>query len=180
MSPALQTKLLRVLQEREFERVGDEPDHQGGRARASPPPTPSSRRMVADGTFREDLYYRLNVIALTLPPLRDRKEDMPLLVQHFIRKFVARDGTAPARRPTCMVSQDAHAPPDGLCVAGQRAPARERRRAGADPARHATQIEVADLPPEIQAVPVESRADARPARRSAWTCPDSSAASSAI
>ena len=62
ISPALQVKLLRVLQEREFERVGGRRDHQGRRARGLPPPTSDLGKMVAQGEFREDLYYRLNVV----------------------------------------------------------------------------------------------------------------------
>src|SRR6478672_8377092 len=73
MSPALQAKLLRVLQEREFERVGD--SHT------------DLSKMVAEGTFREDLFYRLNVIPVRLPPLRERREDIPILVLHFLQKL---------------------------------------------------------------------------------------------
>ena len=89
MSPALQAKLLRVIQEREFERVGDShPIKIDVRVIAA---THSDlARMVADGTFREDLYYRLNVIPVKLPALRERRDDIPLLVQHFLQKLSAR------------------------------------------------------------------------------------------
>jgi len=89
LRPDLQTKLLRVLQEREVQRLG------GAR------PIPVDVRVLAatnadlqlavkNGTFREDLYYRLNVVNIHVPPLRDRREDIPLLVDHFVRK-VARE-----------------------------------------------------------------------------------------
>ena len=101
MSPALQAKLLRVLQEREFERVGDShPIKVDVRVIAA---THSDlQAMVRDGTFREDLFYRLNVIPVKLPPLRERRDDIPLLVQHFMQRLSADLERTPPR-----VSQEA-------------------------------------------------------------------------
>jgi DNA-binding NtrC family response regulator len=95
MSPALQAKLLRVLQEREFERVGDShPIKVDVRVIAA---THSDlEKMVSEGTFREDLFYRLNVIPVKVPPLRDRRDDIPLLVQHFLKKLSNDLGRSPA------------------------------------------------------------------------------------
>src|SRR5512132_1233072 len=86
MSPALQAKLLRVLQEREFERVGDSHTIKVD-VRVIAATNSDLGRLVAEGHFREDLFYRLNVIPVQLPALRERKEDVPLLVQHFIQKY---------------------------------------------------------------------------------------------
>jgi DNA-binding NtrC family response regulator len=93
MSMPLQAKLLRALQEREVERVGDsKPLKLDIRVVAAT--NMDLRKMVKDGTFREDLFYRLNVIPVTLPPLRARREDIPLLAQHFVRKSCRENGIA--------------------------------------------------------------------------------------
>src|SRR5438067_9470555 len=104
MSTALQMKLLRVLQEREFERVGDSHTTKID-VRVIAATNSDLQKMVAEGQFREDLFYRLNVIPVELPPLRDRKEDIPLLVQHFLDKFRAE--AIGAAGPAMTVAQDA-------------------------------------------------------------------------
>ncbi len=86
MSASVQAKLLRTLQEREFERVGDaQPVRVDVRVIAAT--NSDLAKMVADGSFRQDLFYRLNVIPIHLPPLRDRREDVPLLTQSFLQKI---------------------------------------------------------------------------------------------
>ena len=93
MSWAMQMKLLRVLQEREFERIGDTHTIKVD-VRVIAATNSDLQKMVADGSFREDLFYRLNIIPIHLPPLRDRKEDIPLLVQHFLKKFSSQESGA--------------------------------------------------------------------------------------
>jgi len=86
LAPHLQAKLLRVLQEREFQRVGGVKDiHADVRILAAT--NRDLRQAMQKGAFREDLYYRLNVVAVTLPSLRDRSEDIPTLVQHFVEHY---------------------------------------------------------------------------------------------
>lgn len=89
MSPSLQAKLLRVLQEKEIERLG------GNRSvtidvRVIAATNQEVRRAVQQGVLREDLFYRLNVFTITMPPLRERLEDIPFLVEHFIEKHGGR------------------------------------------------------------------------------------------
>src|SRR5512142_1550401 len=86
-----QAKLLRVMQEREFMRLGGVETIKVD-VRVVAATNIDLRRAVDDGRFREDLYYRLNVIAIQLPPLRQRKEDIPALVQHFIDKYARENG----------------------------------------------------------------------------------------
>ncbi len=143
MCMSLQMKLLRVLQEREFERVGDNQTIKVD-VRVIAATNADLARMVSEGSFREDLYYRLNVIPVALPPLRDRREDIPLLVQHFLQKFCSEQN-----RPMMTVSQTAmrllmtHAWPGNvrqLENAMERAVALSGTR---------TQIEGSDLPADL-------------------------------
>jgi DNA-binding NtrC family response regulator len=93
ISPAVQVKLLRFLQEHEFERVGGNETVRVD-VRVIAATNRDLKAMVASGKFREDLYYRLNVICLEMPPLRDRASDVPLLAAHFLRKYAAENGKA--------------------------------------------------------------------------------------
>src|SRR5262249_24026443 len=159
MSAALQMKLLRVLQEREFERIGDSHTIKVD-VRVIAATNSDLARMVSEGQFREDLFYRLNVIPVALPPLRERKEDIPLLVQHFLdrlgregsasggREGPAAGGARPAERKS--VSQDAMRRLMAYQWPGnvrqlENAVERAVAFSGARP-----QIDVGDLPSEIQ------------------------------
>ena len=151
MSAALQMKLLRVLQEREFERVGDSHTIKVD-VRVIAATNGDLSKMVAEGEFREDLFYRLNVIPVQLPPLRDRKEDIPLLVQHFLDKYRTAGVPGEAIGPSLTVSQEAM-----RRLMAYRWPGNVRQlenaveRAVAFSAGR-SQIDVADLPSEVQDV----------------------------
>ena len=90
MSLMMQVKLLRALQEREFNRVGGESTIQVD-VRVIAATNKNLKDQINEGAFREDLYYRLNVVELEVPPLSDRKEDIPLLTQHFLELFAAKN-----------------------------------------------------------------------------------------
>ncbi|MBW2064987.1 MAG: sigma-54-dependent Fis family transcriptional regulator [Deltaproteobacteria bacterium] len=94
MSPGLQVKLLRFLQEREFQRLGgNQTIHTDVRIISATNRDLEER--VREGLFRDDLYYRLNVVSIEIPPLRERKEDIPLLMDHFLKKFANELGDHP-------------------------------------------------------------------------------------
>jgi DNA-binding NtrC family response regulator len=96
ISPHVQVKLLRVLQEREFERVGGTETLKVD-VRFVAATHRDLEAMVAVGTFREDLFYRLNVVSLLVPPLRERRDDVETLAQHFAKQFGERNGKPKAR-----------------------------------------------------------------------------------
>ncbi|HOJ34185.1 MAG TPA: sigma-54 dependent transcriptional regulator [Candidatus Hydrogenedentes bacterium] len=91
LSPGLQSKLLRVLEHQQFERLGDSKTITVD-VRLIAATNRPLERMVQEGTFRSDLFYRLNVVTIDMPPLRHRKEDIPLLAQHFLKEACAQNG----------------------------------------------------------------------------------------
>jgi len=101
ISMELQAKLLRVIQEKEFRRLGDVESIRVD-VRILAASNEDVKNLVAQGKFREDLYYRLNVIRIVLPPLRERRADIPLLVEHFTHKICQENGKA-----CCTIDQDA-------------------------------------------------------------------------
>ena len=146
MDTSLQAKLLRALQEREFERVGAN-DSIKVDVRVIAATNSDLAQQVEEGKFREDLFYRLNVIPIHLPPLRERREDIPLLVQGFVDRIGAEQN--PPRRGV-VVSQDAMRRLMGFRWPGnvrQLENAVERALALSPGRSH---IEATDLPPEIQ------------------------------
>lgn len=146
MPMSLQMKMLRVLQEREFERIGDNKPVKVD-ARVVAATNADLPKMVKDGTFREDLYYRLNVIQIELPPLRERRDDIPVLVQHFVSKY-ATGSVNP------LVSQDVL-----RRLMTYEWPGNVRQLENAIERAVAllggrSTIELTDLPPEIQSAPL--------------------------
>jgi two-component system response regulator PilR (NtrC family) len=93
MTPTMQVKLLRVLQERRFRRVGGLDELQAD-IRVVAATNQDLTKLVAEGRFREDLFYRINVIPIALPPLRERREDIPLVAEHFLAKYNEQMGKA--------------------------------------------------------------------------------------
>jgi transcriptional regulator with PAS, ATPase and Fis domain len=150
MPASLQMKMLRVLQEREFERVGESKAIKVD-VRIVAATNADLRKMVRDGTFREDLYYRLNVIQIELPPLRDRREDIPLLVQHFVSKYATATGHG---GPPVLVSQDAMRRLMSFSWPGNVRQLENAIERGLALLGGRSTIELSDLPPEIQATPV--------------------------
>ena len=158
MPMALQMKLLRVLQEREFERIGDTRTIKVD-VRIVAATNAELLKMVKEGSFREDLYYRLNVIAVHLTPLRERPEDIPLLVQRFIEKLASQRRAGSAEAP----GAKADAPSPTLSQEAMRRlmafawPGNVRQLENAIERALAligarTQIEATDLPPDVQAI----------------------------
>ena len=167
MPMPLQMKMLRVLQEREFERIGD---HRTIKVdvRIVAATNADLLKMVKEGAFREDLYYRLNVIAVQLTPLRERPDDIPPLVQSFLRKFSERDPGSGTRdpRPAELTSRGVRTPDPRLRIPTVSQEAMRRLMAHPWPGNvrqlenaieralallaGRTQIEVTDLPPDLQ------------------------------
>ena len=150
MSLPLQVKLLRVLQSREFERVGESQTVKVD-VRVIAATNSDLKQMVSAGTFREDLYYRLNVIPLHVPALRDRPSDVPLLAQHFLDRL---SQESPARGRVT-IAQDAQ-----QALMAYRWPGNVRqlenvieRAFALSPGR--AQLELSDLSEEVRAAPVQ-------------------------
>jgi len=144
MSLGLQTKLLRALQERAFERVGGNQTIKVD-VRVIAATNSALQEMIKEGSFRADLYFRLNVIPITLPPLRDRREDIPLLVAHFLKKFAP--DAPPQMSQSAMRSLMAY-PWPGNVRQLENAIERAVTLSGGR-----TEIDVTDLLPEMQDVP---------------------------
>jgi transcriptional regulator with GAF, ATPase, and Fis domain len=114
LSLDMQVKLLRVIQEGEFERVGGTKTIKAD-VRIIAATNRNLKAEIAKGTFREDLWYRLNVFPILMPPLRERSEDIPALAEHFIAKFAQRSGkTITAVSPRVMQALQAHSWPGNV------------------------------------------------------------------
>jgi two-component system response regulator PilR (NtrC family) len=152
MSPMMQVKLLRVLQERRFRRLGGTDEIEAD-IRIIAATNRDLTRAVAEGKFREDLFYRINVIPIHLPPLRERREDIPLLAEHFLAKFREQmnkpvtDIASGAMQ--CLEAYDWPGNVRQLENVIERAVALERT----------SQIQYESLPPELRRAPETAKAD---------------------
>jgi two-component system, NtrC family, response regulator AtoC len=155
----LQSKLLRALQEREIERIGESRPVKFD-ARIVAATNTDLRKLVRDGLFREDLFYRLNVIPITLPPLRDRIEDIPLLARHFVQKSCKSNNL-----PTKTLSQEAirH-----LMAAPWPGNIRQLENA----IEHAVAMSGTEKEIPVKALPEDVRGGVEPARATPVTIPD--------
>ena len=127
LPPEVQVKLLRVLEERTIERLGSPRPITRRRRASSPRLTAISSSASSEGTFREDLYYRLNVFPIHVPPLRERVEDIPLLVWRFVEEFSKALG-----KRIDAIDERHHGGAAAVPLAGERPRAAQRRRAGDD------------------------------------------------
>ena len=149
MSAALQAKLLRVLQERELERIGDTRQIKID-VRVVAATNSDLTQRVADGEFREDLFYRLNVIPVILPPLRDHREDIPLLTQHFLQR-IGRELVPP--RPQVELSQETTRQLMAYHWPGNIRQLENVLERALTLSQGRSQLDVGDLPQELQAAP---------------------------
>ena len=131
MTLRMQSLMLRFLETGELQKVGAERSERAVNVRVIGATNRDLRKLITEGTFREDLFYRLNVITLLVPPLRERKEDVPILIDHFLKRFT-RDRGQPLRRD--LAGRDASAV--RVLLARQRARARERDRAAGRDGTH--------------------------------------------
>lgn len=172
MSPKSQVNLLRVLESRRFTRVGGEEVLEAN-SRIISATNKSVQELIEEGTFRQDLYYRLNVIPIHMPPLRQRREDIPLLVEHFLKHFCERHG-----RPMKQI-----APHAMQALVAARWPGNVRQLRNMIERLVVTHpgelIHFADLPTELTAAPVASSSTIRTLAETVEEC-ESTAISAAL
>ena len=135
----------------------------GRRAGSSPRPTGLSSDLVRERRFREDLFYRLNVIPIRLPPLRERSEDIPLLAEHFLERFSKEMGKGVAKISSAAMAASC------ATMAGERSRARERHRARRGPRDHARAVLRERLPEALQRAHGPAREPRVPRAGSVWT-----------
>ena len=162
MSAVMQVKLLRVLQERRFRRVGGLEELQAD-IRVIAATNQDLAKAVADGRFREDLFYRINVIPIALPPLRERREDIPLLAEHFLAKYAEQMGKQMSRR-----SRGG----DGAAACATTGPAISGSSRTSSSGRWRSRATPAILPDSLPALDPGRRAAEPRGRRRPRRCPD--------